>query len=63
MSDLYLQHLEYALQHAAAAVKDLSSVENIGRFKMESRENYLEKRLNTVQSLINLHKIMVTDNV
>lgn len=62
MTDLYLEHLEYALQHAAAAVKDLDRVENKGHFKMESGENYLVKRLDAVQALVNLHKIMGHDN-
>ena len=58
MVDLYLMHLEFAERHAASAVKDLGIVENLGKFKMEENENYLIKRLKTVQALINLHKIM-----
>jgi len=60
MNDLYLMHLEFAKRHADAAVKDLATVENIGKFKMEENENYLIKSLNTVQALIKLHKIMET---
>ena len=60
MNDLYLMHLEFAKRHAEAAVKDLGIAENLGKFKMEENENYLIKRLKTVQALINLHKIMET---
>lgn len=60
MNDLYLMHLEFAKRHAEAAVKDLGITENLGKFKMEENENYLIKRLKTVQALINLHKIMET---